>query len=134
MTMNKFFIFLLFTFTANFVYSQNSFLKNLYSLNSEINTIQKQLKEQEINNEILKAKFELTKSLNRLSEEALSESLDGNLARELAQLISYACELGKQKLDFLESYKTYNNKFYLQKFTELDNIYLSIYLKIKTKE
>ena len=117
-----------------FIFSQNSYQKNLYGLNKEINLIQKKLTESKLTIDLMNEKFEIVKSLNRLGEEALQASLDGEINDELADLINYACVLGKEKINFLESYKKYNNQFYLQKFKELDNSYLSIYLKVKTKQ
>lgn len=117
-----------------FVFSQNSYQKNLYQLNEEINSIQKRLKQNKLTTEIMVEKFEIVKSLNRLSEETQLAALNREIDDELGTLIDFACEIGKQKINFLESYKKFNNKFYLQKFEELDSTYLSIYLKIKTKE
>ena len=117
-----------------FIYSQNSYQKNFYELNKEINLIQKKLKDNKLSIDLMNEKFEIVKSLNRLGEETLQASLDGEINEELGDLINYACEIGREKINFLESYKKYNNQFYLQKFKELDSIYLSIYLKVKTKE
>lgn len=117
-----------------FIYSQNSYQKNFYELNKEINLIQKKLKDNKLSIDLMNEKFEIVKSLNRLGEETLQASLDGEINKELGDLINYACEIGREKINFLESYKKYNNQFYLQKFKELDSIYLSIYLKVKTKE
>lgn len=117
-----------------FIYSQNSYQKNFYELNKEINLIQKKLKDNKLTIDLMNEKFEIVKSLNRLGEETLQASLDGEINEELGDLINYACEIGREKINFLESYKKYNNQFYLQKFKELDSIYLSIYLKVKTKE
>lgn len=121
-------------FFTIFVFSQNSYQKNLYQLNGEINSIQKKLKDNKLTNDLLIEEFEIVKSLNRLSEEVLQQSLNGEIDEELATLIDYACVIAKQKMSMLESYKKFNNNFYLQKFKELDSTYLSIYLKIKTKE
>lgn len=117
-----------------FIYSQNSYQKNFYELNKEINLVQKKLQDSKLTIDLMNEKFEIVKSLNRLGEETLQASLDGEINEELGDLINYACEIGREKINFLESYKKYNNQFYLQKFKELDSIYLSIYLKVKTKE
>ncbi|SDH82076.1 hypothetical protein SAMN05421818_11714 [Myroides phaeus] len=60
--------------------------------------------------------------------------IKNNLDSELSDLINFVCELGKQKLDMLVAYKQYQNDFYLKRFHDLDKIYLSIYLKVKSKE
>lgn len=119
---------------AIYAFSQNSYQKNLYELNKEINLIQKKLKENKFTNDLMNEKFEIVKSLNRLGEETLQASLDGEMNEELGDLINYACEIAKQKINMLESYRRFNKQFYLQKFKELDSIYLSIYLNIKQKE
>ena len=127
-------VILIFLLSTVSVFGQNSFQKNFYELNSEINSLQKQLLEKPLTTSLQTQKYELTKSLNRLSEEAMQESLNENLNSEIGDLIGFACELGKQKLNLIEAYKRYNDSFYLKKFNELDTLYLSIYLKLKTKE
>lgn len=131
--MKRIFTIIVFAFITNQVVGQNSFQRNLYDLNDEIIVMQKRIN-QSIDEKTLNDEFELTKSLNRLSEEATSEMIKNNLDRELSELINFACELGKQKLDFLIAYKRYKNDFYLKKFNDIDKIYLSIYLKVKAKE
>jgi gas vesicle protein len=127
-------VILLFLLSTVYVSGQNSFQKNLYELNSEINNMQKQILEKPLTISLQTQKYELTKSLNRLCEEAMQESVNENLNSEIGDLVSFACELGKQKLNLIEAYKRYNDSFYLKKFNELDTLYLSIYLKLKTKE
>lgn len=127
------FLTIIFVLIFNQVIGQNSFQRNLYDLNEEILTMQKRINIS-IDDKTLSDKLELTKSLNRLSEESSQEMIKNNLDRELSELINFVCELGKQKLDFLIAYKRYKNDFYLKKFNDLDKIYLSTYLKVKTKE
>ena len=66
-------------FFTIFVFSQNSYQKNLYQLNGEINSIQKKLKDNKLTNDLLIEEFEIVKSLNRLSEEVLQQSLNGEI-------------------------------------------------------
>lgn len=98
-----------------FIYSQNSYQKNFYELNKEINLIQKKLKDNKLTIDLMNEKFEIVKSLNRLGEETLQASLDGEINEELGDLINYACEIGREKINFLESYKKYNNQFLFTK-------------------
>lgn len=131
--MNKKTLLFLFLLTSITVFSQNVYQQNLYSLNIEIKAFEKKLKKEKLTIGLLYQKLDLTKRLNHLGEEAMEESLNQNLDRELAELILYSTKLANSKLDFLESYRAYDNDFYLTKYNEMNNIYLSIYLKIKAK-
>ncbi|ALU27442.1 hypothetical protein [Myroides odoratimimus] len=124
---------ILFILITNHVIGQNSFQYNLYELNDEIQILQSEIKKT-IDDESLIAMLELTKKLNRLSEEASYAMLKNNLDSELSDLINFVCELGKQKLNMLIAYKRYKNEYYLKRFNDLDKIYLSVYLKVKTIE
>lgn len=131
--MTKSFIYIIFLITTNLAIGQNSFQKNLYDLNDEILSMQKRINKS-IDEKTLNDKLELIKSLNRLSEETSLEMIKNNVDRELSELINFACDFGKQKLELLVAYKRYKNDYYFKRFNDLDKIYLSIYLKIKTKE
>lgn len=115
-------------------FSQNSYQNNLYDLDKQIKIMEKKLKNEVLTYELLNEKLDLIKSINRLSEQALSDSLDDFLSVELGELIFYTCEYGKLKLDLLQSYRNFKNEFYLNRYNEVSSIYLSFFFKVKTKE